>query len=300
MTATNEQTRGMKAKTIKAILSKKFTSFVASIEDEEVRNLVRKNTIITGGCIASMLLGEKINDFDLYFTDKQTCVKAAEYYVKKFTAKTGWPMKVEDIDGRIRIVTESGHRGETAADVATLDDSGAIEDAYEDLNEAAFNTESEGEPEFRPVFISTNAITLSDKIQIVLRFYGDADTIHENYDFVHCTNYWTSREGALTLRQPALEALLSKELKYVGSKYPVCSVIRLRKFIRRDWTINAGQILKMMMQISELDLTDPKVLEDQLTGVDSAYFLEIMTKVRENDPDKVNASYLVEIIDRMF
>ena len=40
MTATNEQTRGMKAKTIKAILSKKFTSFVASIEDEEVRNLV--------------------------------------------------------------------------------------------------------------------------------------------------------------------------------------------------------------------------------------------------------------------
>jgi hypothetical protein len=209
-------------------------------------------------------------------------------------------MKVEDIDGRIRIVTESGHRGETAADVATLDDSGAIEDAYEDLNEAAFNTESEGEPEFRPVFISTNAITLSDKIQIVLRFYGDADTIHENYDFVHCTNYWTSREGALTLRQPALEALLSKELKYVGSKYPVCSVIRLRKFIRRDWTINAGQILKMMMQISELDLTDPKVLEDQLTGVDSAYFLEIMTKVRENDPDKVNASYLVEIIDRMF
>lgn len=125
MTATNEQTRGMKAKTIKAILSKKFTSFVASIEDEEVRNLVRKNTIITGGCIASMLLGEKINDFDLYFTDKQTCVKAAEYYVKKFTAKTGWPMKVEDIDGRIRIVTESGHRGETAADVATLDDSGA-------------------------------------------------------------------------------------------------------------------------------------------------------------------------------
>lgn len=56
----------------------------------------------------------------------------------------------------------------------------------------------------------------------------------------------------------------------------------------------------MMMQISELDLTDPKVLEDQLTGVDSAYFLEVMTKLRENDPEKVNAAYLVEIIDRMF
>lgn len=292
--------RGMKAKTIKAILAKKFKSFADTIEDEAVRKMVQNNTIITGGCIASMLLGEKINDFDLYFTDKATCLAVGKYYVEKFTKATGWPMQIEDKDDRIRIVTAAGHRGETAGDVAVLDDSGAIEDAYEDLNEAALDTESEGRPEYRPVFMSTNAITLSDKIQIVLRFYGAADQIHENYDFVHCTNYWLSKDGSLTLRQPALESLLCKELRYVGSKYPVCSVIRLRKFIRRGWVINAGQILKMMMQISELDLTDPKTLEDQLTGVDSAYFLEVMRKVRENDPEKVNAAYLVEIIDRMF
>lgn len=137
-------------------------------------------------------------------------------------------------------------------------------------------------------------------MQIVLRFYGDPDTIHENYDFVHCTNYWTSSDNNLVLRQPALEALLSRELRYVGSKYPVCSVIRLRKFIQRGWSVNAGQILKMLMQISDLDLHNPEVLEDQLTGVDSAYFVQLMTKLREKDPEKVNTAYLVEIIDRMF
>lgn len=295
-----ENHRGMKAKTIKAVLSKKFKSFAASIEDERVRKLVERNTIITGGCIASMLLGEKINDFDLYFSDKATTLAVGQYYVEKFTAATGWPMMIEEGDDRIRIVTSSGHRGETAGDVAVLDDSGAIEEAYEELNEKALETESEGEATYRPVFMSTNAITLSDKVQLVLRFFGDADTIHENYDFDHCTNYWTSCDGKLTLRQPALESLLCRELRYVGSKYPVCSVIRLRKFIRRGWVINAGQMLKMMMQISELDLTNPKVLEDQLTGVDSAYFLEVMSKLRENDPEKVNAAYLVEIIDRMF
>ena len=41
-----ENHRGMKAKTIKAILAKKFNSFAASIEDESVRKLVEKNTII--------------------------------------------------------------------------------------------------------------------------------------------------------------------------------------------------------------------------------------------------------------
>src|SRR3546814_10845460 len=79
--------RGMKAKTIKAILAKKFNSFASSIEDEVVRKLVEKNTIITGGCIASMLLGEKINDFDLYFTDHATTKAVAEYYVKRFEVK---------------------------------------------------------------------------------------------------------------------------------------------------------------------------------------------------------------------
>ena len=52
----------MKAKTIKAVLRKKIDAWLASIEDESVRTLARKNTIVTGGCIASMLLKEKVND----------------------------------------------------------------------------------------------------------------------------------------------------------------------------------------------------------------------------------------------
>lgn len=317
---TDYPTRGMKAKTIKAIIAKKFYAFAASIEDADVRALVEKNTIVTGGCIASMLLGEKVNDFDLYFTNLETTEAVARYYVARFNVKnrSGIPceISVDTADARVRVVVKSAgvasEEGaeqpyeyfEGAPDEAAggyvgevMGDAGEIEDTYQETEALALETE---DPTFRPVFMSTNAITLSDKVQIVLRFYGEADSIHENYDFVHCTNYWLSKDGSLTLRQPALESLLSRELRYVGSKYPVCSVIRLRKFIRRGWVINAGQILKMLFQISELDLTDPAVLQEQLTGVDSAYFCQLMAKLKENDPEKVNAAYLVEIIDRMF
>lgn len=290
----------MKSKTIHAALQKKTDEWFATIEDENIRAQVRKNTIITGGCIASMLLKEPVNDFDVYFRDMATAKAVAEYYVAKFIAITGHPMKVDDEDGRIRIVTKSGHRGETAGDAKVLMDSGEIEDAYEEASDLALGAEDDGAPKYRPVFMSTNAITLSHKVQLVLRLYGEPDEIHENYDFVHCTNYWTASDDKLVLRAEALEALLARELRYVGSKYPVCSVMRLRKFIKRNWTINAGQILKMVMQISELDLTDPKVLEDQLTGVDSAYFCQLISCLRERDPEKVNVAYLVEIINRMF
>jgi hypothetical protein len=312
----------VKAKTIKAVIRKKVDAWIASIENEALRDQVSKNTIVTGGCIASMLLNEPVNDFDIYFRDRATTRAIANYYVARFqpAARRGIPCKiyVDDTDDRIKVVVKSaGIASEQGTEKEyqyfesrpedeahgyvseVMGDPGEIEDTYEETEALALDTEHDGKPAYRPVFMSTNAITLSHRVQIVLRFYGDPDAIHENYDFSHCTNYWTTW-GGLTLRQDALEALLARELRYVGSKYPVCSVMRLRKFIKRGWSVNAGQILKMMLQVSALDLTNPEVLEDQLTGVDSAYFLEVMTKLKEKDPTRVNAAYLVEILDRMF
>ena len=42
----------MKTKTIRAALRKKFDEWVASIEDEAVREAVAHDGIVTGGCIA--------------------------------------------------------------------------------------------------------------------------------------------------------------------------------------------------------------------------------------------------------
>jgi hypothetical protein len=314
----------MKIKTIKKLISQKFDEFAASITDETVKKLVEKNSIITGGAIASMLMREQVNDFDIYFRNKETTIAVANYYLEYFRKSVdgiGTAMFVEhDVDERVRIVIKSAgvanaegttrqyqyfetrpdaEAGKYVDDV--IPDPGQIEDTYQETEKAALEVENEkGKPKYRPVFITTNAITLANKIQLILRFYGEPDQIHKNYDFVHCTNYWTSWDDKLVLRQAALEALMTKELRYVGSKYPVCSIIRLRKFLARQWTINAGQILKMIMQINDLDLTDPKILQDQLTGVDSAYFAQLIERLAEKDPLKIDAAYLVEIIERIF
>lgn len=309
---------GMKSKTIKLVLRKKINQWLASIQDEAVRELASQNTIVTGGSIVSMLMGDPVNDFDLYFRNKETAISVANYYVDKFEVKnkSGIPCNIYvDTDSeRVKIVIQSSGiaseegsgepyqyfemTGEADGYVSELmQDPGDIQDTYEQTEAEALEV---SDNKYRPVFMSTNAITLSDKIQIVLRFYGKPEEIHQNYDFVHCTNYWTSWNDKLVLHPKALEAILAQELRYVGSKYPICSLIRLRKFIRRGWTINAGQVMKMAMQISELDLKDIAVLEDQLTGVDVAYFTELVSKLKERDPQKVNAAYLIEVIDRMF
>jgi hypothetical protein len=44
---------------------------IESFNDPYIKELILKNTIVTGGSIASMLLKEPINDYDIYFSKKQ-------------------------------------------------------------------------------------------------------------------------------------------------------------------------------------------------------------------------------------
>lgn len=286
--------------------------FVASIEDERVSDLVNKNAIITGGAIASMLLGEKVNDYDYYFRDKETVLAVANYYVKMFNKLnpdfnvTQMPY-VKENDGRVMVYIQSkgiAYDSKLMNEVNYFDNGYRTDDLEMDLESVVDAINENNDIKYKPVFLSKNAITLSNKIQIVLRFYGDPEEIHNNYDFVHCTNYYIPSEHKLVLNPKALESLLTKELKYMGSKYPLCSVIRTRKFIKRGWSINAGQYLKMCYQISNLDLNNLDVLEEQLIGVDAYYFqqiIDILRDKKEKDPDfKLNANYLAVIIDKIF
>ncbi|EDX70249.1 hypothetical protein BC059799_1136 [Bacillus cereus NVH0597-99] len=295
----------MKAKTIKSVLQKKHNEFVDSIKDEEVKNLVRKNSIITGGSIVSMLLNEEVNDFDYYFTTKETALKVAEYFVEEFNKAKGFDARVSGEGDRVRVIVQSsGIAGEP--EEYETDDEETYEPAtlFEDNSSHVDELKQQEEPKYKPVFLSTNAISLTGKIQLVMRFYGDAEKIHSNYDFVHATCFWRSEDNYLSLPREALEAIITKELVYTGSKYPLCSIFRTKKFINRGWQINAGQYLKMVLQLNEMNLLDMKVLEEQLTGVDSAYFAQVISYVKskqeENPNFKLDNSYLFEVINRIF
>lgn len=321
----DNRARGLKAKTIKSILRNKVNAWLETIADEDLRNACKKEAIVTGGSIASMLLGEQVNDFDIYFRTKDTVKRVADYYVSEFQKAKKEQGGVEvstsveelkDTTGkdRVRIVVKSAGVAsdkqdsdyeyfETRADHEAGEYISEAFDPLSDVKDVADEIKKEMAreyPMYSPAFLSSNAISLRGKIQLILRFYGDPDEIHESYDFAHCMNYWESGQSKLTLRPDALEALLSRTLVYRGSQYPLCSVIRSRKFIERGWRINAGQYLKMAMQISKLDLTDHEVLEEQLTGVDVAYFADVISKIKDKNPERVDAAYLTEIIDRMF
>jgi hypothetical protein len=310
---------GRKRSGIKRELIKKIEDWLKTIDDVDTQTAARNDVIVTGGSIASMLIGEKINDFDVYFRTKETTLMVAKYYVNKFNDKhqlsvgkdvTPYVPRVYEestknikgeMEDRVSIYLKSAGVASESQEVyeyfESQSEDSTIEFAESLIDEAA---EGKNDDKYRPVFLSQNAITLSNKVQLVIRFYGEPDEIHDNYDFVHAMCYWDHAKKHLELPAEALEALLSRTLVYRGSLYPIASIFRTKKFIERGWRITAGQQLKIMWQISEIDLKDPIILQEQLTGVDMAYMWQLIQALKDVDPDKINSAYVATIIDKIF
>lgn len=358
----------MKRRNIERKLKEVIKAYVASVNDPELRKLMQKNILVTGGAIANMLIDEPVNDYDIYFKTKEVAIKVAEYYcrvaekeqiAKMYTLHSGIEdvqkiMKM-DIKSLLKIVNkeiEDFDEEESEYDKLTYDvpieqfrclSGNGIPKNFDDypiswrILHNIYNTftkdesrvkiysfgswgtegikadadkidsqeiEDEEEGKYEVKFISANAITLSDKIQLVTRFFGDADEIHKNFDFVHATGVWDSETGKLTTSTEQLEALINRALIYKGSLYPLASIFRARKFIYRGWTIDAGQYLKMAFQLNKLDLLDPYTLEEQLTGVDLLYFYQIISdlnyKMMKDENFKPSTEYFIKIIERVF
>lgn len=300
----------MKRKSIEKTLNCMLHNWFESIKDDSIKELAKQNTIVTGGSIASMLLDEEVNDYDLYFKNKMTALAVAEYYVEKFLKynnKYSGNITVEDEDetsltsGRVKIKIKSD--GVAKVDDVYFDDDNDLDPNLMHVDVTSAGNEHKKEVKnYTPIFLSNNAIMLSNKIQPIFRFYGTPDKIHETYDFTHCKNYYTSWDRKLITTEKALECLLARTLIYEGSKYPLCSVIRTKKFISRGWRITAGEYLKMLWQTAQLDLTNLDVLEDQLTGVDSAYFDQLIRQLREAVVcgDTIDDLYIAQVVDKVF
>lgn len=297
-----------KRRTIEKIIRQKMNSWLKSITDEDLKDAVAKNYIVTGGAIASMLLGEVPNDFDVYLQDINVTHRLVNYYLDGYVKEEDKVNGVSRINAVINtnkksieiVIKSSGVLKDNTDNngYEYFEAQGATQEALSRIEAYLNKDKVRDQTPYCVRMITSNAVSLRDQIQIITRFTGDPAAIHENFDFVHTKNYYTPQTG-LVLNLASVEAIMTKELKYVGSLYPVCSLFRLRKFLKRGWTITAGEILKVAWDVSKLDLGDVDVLREQLIGVDTAYMVQLINVI-ENNRDKVDRTYLYALIDDVF
>ena len=312
----------MKARQIDKVILEKVLALAEA--HPPIKQRLLKNSIVTGGCIASMLLKEKVNDFDIYFDSLPALLDVMEYFGSKTDALylVAFEEGVE-LPEHNRVELPSGDDEENdfivpvpvkcnGIDYGIYSSLNGLRDhqhriKYISLYYKSCGYWAAGEEDKKKAekdglthtirFASSNAITLTEKVQLVFRFFGPPEEIHKNYDFVHATNYWTYNSGLVTNTE-ALEAILARELIYKGSRFPLASIFRTRKFIQRGWTLHIANYVKMAFQLNDLDLTNIHTLREQLTGVDAAYLNGLIWQCeKSNQP--ITSSYVCDLVDKL-
>lgn len=235
----------MKAQAIEKLLIGLCNNFFASIKDEKLREKVKNSCFITGGCIPSMMMDEFVTDFDFYFVNLEVTIKLREYYRSQLLIG-GCHIEQNGLFTKITYQSPSGEMPKNS---------------------------------FKPVFISPQAITLTDKIQLVTKFYGTPIDVIREFDWAHIKSYFIYPK--LYINDITYKLINEKELIYTGSKYPLSSFMRTRKYIKKGWTISAIESLKIALDMARYDLTNMEVLSDQMMGIDPTYMMSILKDLKE-------------------
>ena len=253
--------KSFKIKTMNDIIINKLMPWISYIakDDDNLKQELKDNIVMTGGAISSMILGELPNDYDIYFRSKETATKVANFYLAKLIEADPDRIKIEDTFDGINVFIKSA---------GTIDDTDTgIASNYqyfellppEELEKFVRVYRKKEYKMFEVKNITSNSMYLEGDINVILRFCGEPSIIHNNFDFTHTKNYFTFETG-IVLNIDSVMATVTKELIYSGSKFPICSLFRIRKFVQRGWTITAGQIFKISWDVNNLNLTDLGVL----------------------------------------
>lgn len=281
-------------KTASASASKRIRSVVEAVG--EVYGFSPADAVVAGGAVTSLLSGGRPCDYDIYFRSPDRAKAAAEAAIELL--QCGCKDKIESSvsieGGRVKcfiksagVLTEEGREGYRFFE--------RLPDARVSEYMARLKERRGIKTGHWPACLTSNAASLHSGVQLVIRFCGEPAQLVESFDFRHCRNYWTS--DGITLDPAGFRCWLSRSLEYQGSAYPLASLVRMRKFLGRGFTVKAGSLLKLAWDISRLDLQDPVVLQDQLVGVDMAYFRQFLEEVRKLGSARIDQIYLSKIID---
>lgn len=227
----------MLKKEIELALSVKM-DFVRQLLPEELRNDFIQSSYIAGGCFASLFNDEKVNDYDIFFSN----AKLKDDIVKYFTDYAEKAIKKEEnrSDFRFPVWHKEVRNRNNINGIYSID-----EKNYE--------------------FVMTdNAILIGD-IHFITKWTGKIEEVLNDFDFVHDM---IAFNGEIITGNATIENVLScikyKILKYNKecTKQIAYILKRLAKFLDRNYTIKQSELLYIFSLIEFHDEEQAKLLKE--------------------------------------
>lgn len=249
---------------------------------DEIREKIRGKFFLAGGTLSSILTNEEVNDYDIYFTEYE----ALDAYMKAIAKK------YDDITWKPRYVYRNSNNKNGEVTITTT-----VMDVSDDLYLQGVSNDPNYSSCDDSIFISENAVTFENKFQVIFRFIGEPEVITEQFDFDHCCAYIKHEcNKGLVVPNHTIKSLMTKELKVRGTKYPIDTIHRSRKYIERGYTLDIVEMLKLVMAINDLSLRDTMVFRDQMIGIDALYLRAFIETIDSGDVEIGNSESIFDIL----
>jgi hypothetical protein len=205
---------------------------------------------LMGGAVSCLFTGRKINDYDFYFRSE------------------------DDLDKFIALLKEKEQEFT----------------AYQTLSPAKRKNTA------KPVYVklrheSDNSYSFAigdQKVQCIRyrKFIGNPEEIWRYFDFTVCMAAYSFAEREFHLHEQFLLHNAQKKIVFQHTtEYPIVSLIRVNKYIRYGYWINAIELIKLALTINSLKLHDYKAIKKQLMGIDTL-FLKPLTDWLGSHPEE--------------
>jgi hypothetical protein len=133
---------------------------------------------------------------------------------------------------------------------------------------------------YKQAFSSDNALSYVDeenknKYQVVIKpeFSGTCQAIFEMFDFTICMGGFDLRHNEFILHENFLKHNAQRILVFNHKTfYPMSSLIRVRKYLARDYTITNAEYLKLCLSIANLNIKTYGDLKKHIEGIDTLIF----------------------------
>lgn len=124
---------------------------------------------------------------------------------------------------------------------------------------------------------------------VMPELFGDAATIFNYYDFTVCMAAYQFTDNGqgdgFVFGDDFFKHIGQRRLVFhTGTKFPICSMLRVMKYIKKGFFITGMEILKIGLSVHSLKMETYADLRRQLQGIDTAFLADLTWQMKPGEP----------------
>jgi len=160
------------------------------------------------------------------------------------------------------------------------------------------------ENKFKLLFKSDNALSYKRdnvNIQLIKKIYGKPEDIINQFDYTICMGAYDFSSRKFIFNEHFLQHNAQRQLIFnINAKYPICSLYRMLKYIKRGYIISGGEIIKLSLCVNNLKMETFADLKEQLEGIDTMFLKDLTDRLLSYEYANKKYDFLesITIIDK--